>query len=122
MSTFIAFKCPDCGAKAFDPEPCYVCGGSIDFPVECGVEKAPGFPNVVKDHMAPHMDYAVGRVISSRSERNKVYDAMGVVPKSYTEFRRQHPTNTSTHHNMAVSYPGQKRRRSTAEKTSPRFV
>lgn len=120
MSTFTAYRCPGCGAKSFDIEPCYVCDGRIDQPVECGLEKREGFPNVVSDHMAPHFDYAAGQVIRSRTELNAVYAAKGLARKSYAEHARQHGS-TVPKHERAVSYPGQKVRRSTGEKR-PRFV
>lgn len=120
MSIFIAYNCPECGAKDFEVRDCYACGGRIDKPVVCGVDKAEGFPNVVRDHMTPHLDAAAGQVIRSRSERNRVYARKGLAPKSYDEYRRQHPTNTPTGRNRAVSYGGQTIRRSTAEKKGTR--
>lgn len=114
------FECPSCGRRDFDPGPCYVCGGRIDQPVECGVEKTEGFPHVVKDHMTPHFDYAAGQVIRSRTELNAVYATKGLVRKSYAEHARQHGSTVDMH-KRAVSYPGQKLRRSTAEKRQ-RFV
>ena len=114
MSTFVAYFCGNCGAKSFDIEPCYVCDGQIDQPVACGIDNAQGFPNVVKDHMTPHFDFAAGQVISSRTERNDVYAAKGLVPKSREEHVRQHGSKVATH-KRATSFPGQKLRRSTAE-------
>ena len=116
MSTFIAYRCPQCGAKSFDVEPCYVCGGTIDQPEECGVEKRAGFPTVVRDKLAKHFDYGVGCEITSRSQRNAVYAAKGCVPKSFEEYRRQHPTNAPSRKGQVVFYPGQKNRRSSAER------
>ncbi len=73
-----------------------------------------GTPNVVADSFAPHMDWSLGKVVSSRSERKREYENAGMYMRSVKEtYRDKDKPNVK---GRAVSYAGQKNRKSYAEK------
>tara|TARA_Y100000310_G_scaffold343676_1_gene452419 strand:- start:135 stop:506 length:372 start_codon:yes stop_codon:yes gene_type:complete len=73
-----------------------------------------GLPSVVGDELRPHMDWSLGEVVSSRSQRRRRYEESGMIMKSAKEVYRNKdkPNNTG----RAVSYPGQKNHKSSAER------
>ena len=85
--------------------------------VETGAPKMqPGIPAVTKDKVRKHFDWACCEWISSESQRKKIYDKMGLQRTSMAEYRRKWPTNTPRKVNSLISVPGEKDRRSTAER------
>lgn len=73
-----------------------------------------GMPNVTPDSFTPHMDWSLGRMVSSRSERNRLYAEGGMNMKSVKEaFRDKDKPNIN---GKAVSYPGQTNHKSSAER------
>ena len=67
-----------------------------------------------RDRLHKHMDWAAGQEISSRSQRRKVYAEKGLVEKSYSDHKRQHGGLDRVP--GAISFPGQKDRKSSSEK------
>ena len=92
--------------------------GQYHTPYRCGIEPAPtqagDAPFVVGDRLTPHMDWAAGQVINSRSQERRVYEQKGLRKKSVAEHYRQHGGDKP---NMGgISYAGQSDHRSSAEK------
>lgn len=109
-----AYDCK-CGWKDFDAGICPVCGTPL-VEYEAGAPPAEdGCPNVIPDNLTPHWDYAAGQMISSRSERKRVYEEKGLIAKSYAEHRRKYGGTTSLPGEKSYSFPGQKDHRSSAE-------
>ena len=71
-------------------------------------------PFARNDHLTPHFDYAAGAKFSSKSEREAYCKANGLVLRSHDEHLRTESHNHSKP--RAMSYRGQKSRRSSAEK------
>jgi len=71
-------------------------------------------PFARNDHLTPHFDYAAGAKFNSKSQREAYCKANGLVLRSHDE----HLRNESHNHSKprAMSYRGQKSRRSSAEK------
>lgn len=115
-----AFRCDKTGPHfCAGPEPmlCLDCG-ETHIPYKCGIdpaETAPGAaPTVIGDRLTPHMDWAAGQVINSRSQERRVYEQKGLRKKSVAEHYRQHGGEKP---NMGgISYAGQSDHRSSAEK------
>ena len=70
--------------------------------------------NVVPDKMTKHYDYAVGATIDSRSQKRRVYAENDMIMVSAAEEAKKNGAPTIKC--KARSYPGQKNRRSSAEK------
>lgn len=71
-------------------------------------------PFARNDHLTPHYDYGAGAKFSSKSDRDAYCKSHGLVLRSYDEHLRNEPHNHSKP--RAMSYRGQKSRRSSAEK------
>jgi len=74
--------------------------------------------NVIGDRLKKHFDYSAGCVIDSKSQRRRIYKEKGMNLNSAAEYRRNNATNIPAKENTAVSYPGQKDRRSADERNS----
>ncbi len=106
-----AYRCTKCGAVAWERGPCWNCGGKTK-PYQAGPPaKQRGVPFVRGDRMAKHFDYAAGEWIDSRSQRNRVYAAKGLVPMSYAEYKRRHGSSLPAKPGTIYAYAGQRRRR-----------
>jgi len=113
-----AFRCPKTGLPEMFDEPgehdCAACGGRHEtYPTGCRILSA-GPPAVIGDRLTPHMDWAAGCWINSRSQRRKIYAKKGLRLKSIAEDRRQHGGETLR--SSAITFGGQKDCRSTAER------
>lgn len=110
------WKCPKCGWREFEAGKCSMCGARVKAYQAGPPPRQKGCPNVVPDKLAKHMDYAAGVEITSRSQRNRVYEQMGLQQTSIAERRRKHGTNAPRKPGIAYSYGGQRRHKSTAER------
>ncbi len=73
-----------------------------------------GMPNFTPDSLTPHMDWSLGDVVTSRSERKRRYEERGMIMKSAKEvYRNKDKPNVK---GKAVSYAGQKHHKSSAER------
>jgi len=96
-------KCNDCGTF----------GNGI--PDECGPPfGGAGIANVIPDSFTPHMDWSLGMMVSSRSQRRRLYAENDMHMKSVKEsFKDKDTPNVNGH---VVSYAGQKFHKSSAER------
>ena len=72
-----AFRCPKTGCVDFCESPgrhhCPFCD-KMHMAYRCGApEPEEGMPNVIGDKLAKHKDWAAGCVITSKSQRKRVY-------------------------------------------------
>ena len=112
------YQC-SCGCVDSKPGRCWNCGGRFSDEYTGGASKEEGAPNFIGDELRPHMDWSLGHVVRSKSERRKEYEARGLNIQSAAEMRRNRPTNAPKT-NRVINYPGMKCRRSSAEKrTTP---
>jgi len=112
-----AYRCPVAGLE-FAEGPgrmrCPVCG-KTHLAYEAGApEPELGCPNMRNDHLRPHFDFSAGAKFKSKSEREAYCKRNGLVVRSYDEHLRNTPHNHSKP--RAMSYRGQRSRRSSAEK------
>ncbi len=113
-----AFRCPKTGIPEMfdDPgvQPCGSCGGEHETYPTGVPDTSGGFPSVIGDRLLPHMDWAAGCEITSKSQRRRIYAAKGLSIKSADEHRRKH--GGLEKRGKAGIYPGQTNFRSSAER------
>ena len=112
-----SFRCPKTGLPDIvDSAGLHKCDcGEYHEAHPCGAPpRQEGFPNVIGDELRKHYDWGAGREFTSKSERRKAYKDKGLTMNSASEHKREHGTSYSKP--IAVSYAGQTRHTSTAER------
>lgn len=112
-----AYRCPVVGLDFADGPGCAWCTTCHEFHdtwLAGAPEPEPGTPFARNDRLAPHYDWAAGQRFTSKSAREAYCKRHGLVLRSYDE----HLRNESHNHSKprAITFGGQKLRRSSAEK------
>jgi len=76
-----------------------------------------GVPFVRNDHLQKHHDWALGKDITSKSERDKQYKKRGWEMESHEEHRRKYPGQGKLTKGKVYGYPGQTNHKSAAERS-----